>query len=95
MNAKINKEYPGLVGNSVLFNGDVCVIIKAYDYEGDDSLIYILKMEDGSTIEVDSWDCTDLTDCISRGGLDDLAYIMGENVDTMEDIVYDMGYSVF
>ncbi len=36
----------------------------------------------------------DDTKIIDQGGLSDLAYIMGEDEDVMEGMVYDMGYSI-
>ena len=92
------KFYPHCVGKQVYYEGDVYSVTSAWEYVGvdDSTLWYGLTAEDGSFAHVDSWDCTDLDDCniISEDMVAHVADMCNEDIDIMEDMIYEMGYSV-
>lgn len=91
------KYYAHLVGKEVCYEGETYKVTSAYEYVGvdDSTLWYGLTADNGSFAQVDSWDCTEVTDCvIDEGGLAELADMCWEDIDIMEDMIYEMGYSV-
>lgn len=92
------KYYDFMVGKEVYYEGEVYKVTSAWEYVGvkDSTLWYSLLAEDGSYAEVDSFDCTDLNDCniIGEDMVAEVAYMLGEDEDVAEEMIYEAWYYI-
>jgi len=87
-----------MVGKEVYYDGEVYKVTSAWEYIWVEhaTLWYSLLARDGSFAEVDSFDCTDLEDCniIWEDMVAEVAYMIWEEEDVAEEMIYEAWYCI-